>query len=83
MLHSVPAVFAQLRAVLPDIEIARRLSLMLEALPRDAAPPVAQAKLTAMRTVASSRLFQDQGQSPPPPPPRRYDTRGLWAVLST
>ena len=62
MLHSVPAVFVQLRAVLPDIEIARRLSLMLESLPREAAPLVAQAKLTAMRTVAGSPLFQDQGQ---------------------
>ncbi|XP_043244747.1 dedicator of cytokinesis protein 3-like [Amphibalanus amphitrite] len=60
MLHSVPAVFVQLRAVLSDIEIARRLSLMLESLPREAPTIVAQAKLAAMRTVAGSPLFQDQ-----------------------
>ena len=41
---------------------------MLESLPRDAAPAVAQAKLTAMRTVAASRLFKDQGQSAHPGP---------------
>ncbi|XP_037077735.1 dedicator of cytokinesis protein 3-like [Pollicipes pollicipes] len=59
LLSSVPAVCEQLRAILPDAELACRLSLLLEALPRDPPPAVTQAKLKAMQAAAGSPLFLD------------------------
>ena len=59
----MPAACERLRAVVPASDLARRLSLMFEALPRDPQTSVTQAKLKAMQAVAASQLFQDRGQS--------------------
>ncbi|KAF0301190.1 Dedicator of cytokinesis protein 3 [Amphibalanus amphitrite] len=60
LLSSVPAVCDRLAAVVPAADLARRLSLMFEALPRDPQTCVTQAKLKAMQATAGSQLFQDR-----------------------
>lgn len=46
---------------MPDLDLARRLSLLLEALPRDPPPTVIEAKLKAMQATVASQLFLHGG----------------------
>ena len=58
----MPAVCERLTEVVPSADLARRLSLMFEALPRDSQTGICQAKLKAMQATAGSQLFRDRGQ---------------------
>ena len=58
----MPAVCERLMEVAPAADLARRLSLVFEALPRDSQTSISQAKLKAMQATAGSQLFRDRGQ---------------------
>jgi dedicator of cytokinesis protein 3 len=55
-------VYEQLQQVLPTIECTQLATAMLASLPRDLPPQLAQAKLTAIRHLVTSKLFHDSGR---------------------
>ncbi|XP_043283024.1 dedicator of cytokinesis protein 3 isoform X2 [Venturia canescens] len=59
LLLSISAVFEQLAAVLPAIEVAKLTCTMLDSVPREPPPQLMQAKLVAIKNLASSSLFCD------------------------
>lgn len=59
LLLSISAVFEQLVAVLPVLEVARLTCQMLDSLPREPPPQLMQAKLIAIKNLVTSQLFQD------------------------
>lgn len=61
LLTSISPVYEQLQQVLPTIECTQLATAMLASLPRDLPPQLAQAKLTAIRHLVTSKLFHDSG----------------------
>ncbi|XP_046744108.1 dedicator of cytokinesis protein 3 isoform X1 [Diprion similis] len=59
LLLSISAVFEQLVAVLPVLEVARLTCQMLDSLPREPPPELMRSKLTAIKNIVTSQLFQD------------------------
>jgi dedicator of cytokinesis protein 3 len=59
-------VYEQLQQVLPTIECTQLATAMLASLPRDLPPQLAQAKLTAIRHLVTSKLFHDSGKQSKP-----------------
>lgn len=59
LLSSVPAVFEQLRQVLPIIDVTKLTCAMLDSVQRDPPMQIIQTKLQAMKTLTSSELFKD------------------------
>lgn len=61
LLHSISFVYEQLVDVLPVAEVTKLASLMLDSMPRETSPQLAQAKLIAIKNLVTSKLFQDDG----------------------
>ncbi|XP_059476423.1 dedicator of cytokinesis protein 3 isoform X1 [Neocloeon triangulifer] len=59
LLTNISPVYEQLQQVLPTIECTQLATAMLASLPRDLPPQLAQAKLTAIRHLVTSKLFHD------------------------
>ncbi|KAK0167462.1 hypothetical protein PV327_004857 [Microctonus hyperodae] len=59
LLLSISAVFEQLIAVLPVLEVAKLTCTMLDSVSRDPPPQLMQAKLVAIKKLVTSALFQD------------------------
>ncbi|XP_015607824.1 dedicator of cytokinesis protein 3 isoform X2 [Cephus cinctus] len=59
LLLSISAVFEQLMAVLPVLEVAKLTCTMLDSVPREPPPQLMQAKLVAIKNLVTSKLFQD------------------------
>lgn len=66
LLTSISPVYEQLQQVLPTIECTQLATAMLASLPRDLPPQLAQAKLTAIRHLVTSKLFHDSGNKKRP-----------------
>ncbi|XP_054002180.1 dedicator of cytokinesis protein 3 isoform X1 [Hylaeus anthracinus] len=63
LLHSISAVFEQLVAVLPVLEVAKLTCTMLDMVPREPPLQLTQAKLTAIKNLTTSSLFRDDDES--------------------
>ena len=59
LLLSISAVFEQLIAVLPVLDVAKLACTMLDSVPREPPPLLMQAKLVAIKNFTTSTLFQD------------------------
>ncbi|XP_049823045.1 dedicator of cytokinesis protein 3 isoform X2 [Aethina tumida] len=59
LLLSVSAVYEQLTEVLPTIEITKLAASMLDQLPKDLAALLVQSKLSCIKNLVNTRLFQD------------------------
>ncbi|OAD58785.1 Dedicator of cytokinesis protein 3 [Eufriesea mexicana] len=63
LLYSISAVFEQLVAVLPVLEVAKLTCTMLDSVPREPPLQLTQAKLTAIKNLSTSALFRDDDES--------------------
>lgn len=63
LLYSVSAVFEQLVAVLPVLEVAKLTCTMLDSVPREPPAQLTQAKLTAIKNLTTSSLFREDNES--------------------
>lgn len=63
LLYSVSAVFEQLVAVLPVLEVAKLTCIMLDSVPREPPAQLTQAKLTAIKNLTTSSLFREDNES--------------------
>lgn len=61
LLLSVSAVYEQLTEVLPTIEVTKLAASMLDQLPKDLAALLVQSKLSCIKNLVNTRLFQDDG----------------------
>lgn len=61
LLLSVSAVYEQLTEVLPSIEVTKLAASMLDQLPKDLAALLVQSKLSCIKNLVNTRLFQDDG----------------------
>ncbi|XP_039431309.1 dedicator of cytokinesis protein 3 isoform X3 [Culex pipiens pallens] len=59
LLSSIGVVFEQLRAIITKAELETLVKTMLDAVPKDAQPPLIQAKLKAIKDMVSGQMFQD------------------------
>ncbi|XP_012288369.1 dedicator of cytokinesis protein 3 [Orussus abietinus] len=59
LLLSISAVFEQLIAVMPVLEVAKLTCTMLDSVPREPSPQLMQAKLVTIKNLVTSGLFQD------------------------
>ncbi|XP_065079218.1 dedicator of cytokinesis protein 3 isoform X3 [Ochlerotatus camptorhynchus] len=59
LLSSIGVVFEQLRTILTKSELETLVKGMLDAVPKDAQPPLIQAKLKSIKDMVSGQLFQD------------------------
>ncbi|CAB0036454.1 unnamed protein product [Trichogramma brassicae] len=59
LLHSISAVFEQLVDVLSIIEVTTLACSLIDAVPREAASQVIQAKLEAVKRLSTTELFKD------------------------
>lgn len=63
LLYSISAVFEQLVAVLPVLEVAKLTCTMLDSVPREPPAQLTQAKLTAIKNLTTSSLFREDNES--------------------
>ncbi|XP_033363792.1 dedicator of cytokinesis protein 3 isoform X2 [Bombus vosnesenskii] len=63
LLYSISAVFEQLVAVLPVLEVAKLACTMLDSVPREPPLQLTQAKLTAIKNLTTSLLFREDNES--------------------
>lgn len=63
LLYSISAVFEQLVAVLPVLEVAKLTCTMLDSVPREPLAQLTQAKLTAIKNLTTSSLFREDNES--------------------
>ena len=63
LLYSISAVFEQLVAVLPVLEVAKLTCTMLDSVPREPPLQLTQAKLTAIKNLTTSSLFREDDES--------------------
>ncbi|XP_014603723.1 PREDICTED: dedicator of cytokinesis protein 3 isoform X1 [Polistes canadensis] len=63
LLLSIAAVFEQLVAVLPVLEVAKLTCTMLDSVPREPQLQLTQAKLLAIKNLSTSRLFREDDES--------------------
>ncbi|XP_055588289.1 dedicator of cytokinesis protein 3 isoform X2 [Uranotaenia lowii] len=59
LLSSIGVVFDQLRTIIPKNEVDTLVKGILDAVPKDAQPPLIQAKLKSIKDMVSSQMFQD------------------------
>nr|XP_022902417.1 dedicator of cytokinesis protein 3 isoform X2 [Onthophagus taurus] len=59
LLYSISPVYEQLVEVLPIIEVTKFAVAMLDKIPKDLPQPLVQAKLTAIKNLVQTKLFQD------------------------
>lgn len=59
---SISSVYEQLMDVLPVVEVTKLAASMLDSLPKDLPPQLVQAKLTCVKNLVISKLFQDDGK---------------------
>jgi len=63
LLLSIAAVFEQLIAVLPILEVAKLTCTMLDSVPREPSLQLTQAKLVAIKNLTASSLFRKDDES--------------------
>lgn len=63
LFYSISAVFEQLVAVLPVLEVAKLTCTMLDSVPREPPAQLTQAKLTAIKNLTTSSLFREDNES--------------------
>ena len=61
LLHSISAVLEQLVDALPVIEVTRLATTLLDSLPKELPSSMILAKLTALKNMVTTKLFQDDG----------------------
>ncbi|XP_053698434.1 dedicator of cytokinesis protein 3 isoform X2 [Sabethes cyaneus] len=59
LLSSIGVVFEQLRTIITKPELETLVKGMLDAVPKEAQPPLIQAKLKSIKDMVSGQLFQD------------------------
>ncbi|XP_021713361.1 dedicator of cytokinesis protein 3 isoform X2 [Aedes aegypti] len=59
LLSSIGVVFEQLRTIITKTELETLVKGMLDSVPKDAQPPLIQAKLKSIKDMVSGQLFQD------------------------
>ncbi|XP_066149763.1 dedicator of cytokinesis protein 3 isoform X2 [Euwallacea fornicatus] len=59
LMLTISAVYEQLNEVLPTIECTKLAATMLDSIPRDLPPLLIQAKLSCVKNLVTSKLFQD------------------------
>lgn len=63
LLYSISAVFEQLVAVLPVLDVAKLTCTLLDSVPREPPLQLIQAKLTAIKNLTTSSLFREDDES--------------------
>jgi dedicator of cytokinesis protein 3 len=59
LLLSISAVYEQLIEVLPTIEVTKLAAMLLDAIPKELPVLLVQAKLSCIKNLITSKLFQD------------------------
>lgn len=62
LLLAISSVYEQLIEVLPTMEVTRLSTGMLDCLPRELPSLLVQSKLSCIKNMVTSRLFQDDGR---------------------
>lgn len=61
LLLAISSVYEQLLEVLPTMDVARLACGMLDSLPRDLPSLLVQSKLSCIKNMVTSKLFQNDG----------------------
>lgn len=62
LLLAISSVYEQLMEVLPTMEVTKLATGMLDSLPRELPSLLAQSKLSCIKNMVTSKLFQDDGK---------------------